>query len=59
MFCLLRRFLFYVCAMAGAVVLFLLLLSGHWLGYWLAAVFFVAAGAEAWKRRMQWTGLIR
>jgi hypothetical protein len=59
MFFLLRRFLFYVFAMAGAVVLLLLLLSGHWLGYWLAAVFFVAAGTEAWKRRRQWSCLIR
>jgi hypothetical protein len=59
MFFLLRRFLFYVFAMAGAVVLLLLLLSGHCLGYWLAAVFVLAAGAEAWKRRRQWTVLIR
>jgi len=59
MWTLLRLFLFYVFVAAGAVGLAVLLLIGHWIGYWLVAVFFIAAGAEAWKRRRELMALIR
>ncbi len=59
MFSVLRDFLLYMFGMAGAAILFLLLLIGHWFGNWLVAVFFIAFAAEAWKRRRQLIDFIR
>ncbi len=59
MFSLLRDFLSYVFIMACALGLFMLLFIDHWLGYWLVAVFFIAAAEHAWKRRRMFAGFMR
>ena len=52
MFSVLLEFLAYLAAMVGAVVLVFIILSGHWLGYWLIAVFFIAVFARAFEQRI-------